>query len=247
MLYLYGKNIFYYKHISENVKQGRQRFYMPYKSNSKKIYSNKEILRLFEESALSSLLQDINTKDIKIYSKNKKLLSLFKTKFGKSISQLTQKDNKQLIKTIYSPLSSCVPQRKLITHLQTHLNDNDIYHLKENLYNIDFWIHQDICKLFAQDKPHLKKEYDETAILGILAIIRETVLGYFLFQTQLKQSKKETRHNLITEIYINEILHIETDSEIQYIKTILDTVEETMKAFLEIMISTDDNQEFIKI
>jgi len=248
MLYIYGKNIFYYKYISENVKLGRQRFYLPYKSTNKKTYSNREILRLFEESSLSTLLQDINTKDLKIYAKSKKLFILFKEKFGKDISLISQYNKTKLIKTIYKPLSDLIPKRKLIEKLEVHLSEHDIYHLKENLYNIDFWMHQLLYAKLNKHKTIIKKEYDEAAIIGILAKMRETLLGYLLFQTQIKKSKKNIKSELISNVYLNEILHIETAQQGKIFRqTILDEIELDMKEFLDIIVTMDDNEDFIRI
>ncbi|MEI6425966.1 MAG: hypothetical protein WCO66_01295 [Candidatus Absconditabacteria bacterium] len=248
MLYLYGKNIFYYKYISENVKLGRQRFYLPYKSTSKKTYSNREILRLFDESCLSILLQDINTKDLKIYAKSKKLLGLFKDHFGKTISMMSQNEKTKLIKTIYKPLHTLIPKRKLIDNLQIHLNENDIYHLKENIYNLDFWIHQGLYTKLYKHKAYISKNYDETALLGILAKARESLFGYLLFQTQVKKSKKNLKSDLIRDVYLNEILHIETKQQDTQLRGgIIEEIESEIKPFLEIIVTMDENEDFIRI
>ena len=42
MLYNYGKNVFYYKNVSDNVRAGKQKFFLPYKNTNKNIYSNNE-------------------------------------------------------------------------------------------------------------------------------------------------------------------------------------------------------------
>jgi hypothetical protein len=57
LLYNYGKNVFYYKNISDNVRAGKQKFYLPYKNTSKKIYSNMYIIRMFEENFLATIFQ----------------------------------------------------------------------------------------------------------------------------------------------------------------------------------------------
>jgi hypothetical protein len=59
------------------------------------------IVRLFDENFVSTLLQWINDKDIKLYINNKKLLDIFKKNFGKEISTLAKKDNTDLINTLY--------------------------------------------------------------------------------------------------------------------------------------------------
>lgn len=248
MLYLYGKNIFYYKYISENVRLGRQRFYLPYKSTSKKTYSNREILRLFEESNLATLLQDIHSKDLKIYSKNKKILSLFKEKYGSKISELSKQEKSKLISEIYKPLDTILYKRDLIKNLRKYLNENDIYHIKENLYTLDFWINQTVYKRLLIHQRYLKDQYDEGAIIGILGKLRETLFGYLMVQIEIKKSKKELYPDILRQIYLSEILHIGGDKrEESKIKKIILEIEDELKPFLEIVATTDDNPDFLKI
>lgn len=78
LLYQYGKNVFFYKHTSENVRAGKQRFLLPHKTDIKNIYSNISLLKSFDEMFVATILQDINPKDIRLYIKNKKIIELFK-------------------------------------------------------------------------------------------------------------------------------------------------------------------------
>lgn len=243
-LYLYGKNIFYYKYISENVKQWRQRFYLPYKSSSKKTYSNPEIIKIFEESCFSTLLQDFNNKDLKIYSKTHKLLELFKKEYGKKISTITKKTPEQLIENIYSDLDKLLTKRKLIKTLQLHLNEYDLYHLKENLYTLDFWIHQSLYSKLLPYKKEIKVQFDDSAILGILAKARETLFGYLIFRRQIQKWKNNNQIEILDEIYIHEILHIETKENLT---TLIENISKEFNQFLDIISITDDNIAFLKI
>jgi len=78
LLYQYGKNVFFYKHTSDNVRAGKQKFMLPLSTNIKNIYSNVSLLKSFDDTALATILQDINPKDIRLYIKNKKIIELFK-------------------------------------------------------------------------------------------------------------------------------------------------------------------------
>ncbi len=247
-LYLYGKNIFYYKYISENVKLGRQRFYLPYKSNSKKTYSNPEIIRLSEESGFATLLQDIYNKDLKIYSKSNKMLELFKKTYWKKISIITQKDTKNIIDTCYKNLDTILKKRKIKKILQTYLNDYDIYHIKENLYTIDFWLHQSLYHKLLPLVDTINTQFDDSAIIGILAKARETLFGYLLFKRQIQKQRKENKSEVLDEIYLHEILHIEMNNkEKELLKNMIDELSKEFKWFIDIITSTDDNPEFLKI
>ena len=78
LLYQYGKNVFFYKHTSENVRAGKQKFILPHKTDIKNIYSNISLLKSVAETFIATILQDINPKDIRLYIKNKKIIELFK-------------------------------------------------------------------------------------------------------------------------------------------------------------------------
>ncbi|MBU0626825.1 hypothetical protein KKG31_03355 [Patescibacteria group bacterium] len=166
LLYNYGKNVFYYKYASDNVRAGKQKFFLPYKSNIKNIYSNECILKFFDENFIATVLQDINPKDIRIFIQNKDILDLFKKKFGKKISALVKKDKKDLIEEIYKPLGVLLHQDKSFSKtLQKHFTDEDIYHLKESVYNIEFRLTQTLYQTLAKDKVDLKKNYSDSVVL----------------------------------------------------------------------------------
>lgn len=81
LLYTYTKNVFYYKYAYDNVRAGKEKFNLPFRSTFKEVYSNVYILKLFDESFLIGLLQDINPRDIKIYLHNKDVIALFRENF----------------------------------------------------------------------------------------------------------------------------------------------------------------------
>lgn len=78
LLYNYSKNVFYYKYAFDNVKAGKEKFHLPFKSNFKEVYSNMYILKLFDENFLHTVLQDINKKQVKIFVSTSEMLTLFK-------------------------------------------------------------------------------------------------------------------------------------------------------------------------
>ncbi len=78
LLYNYSKNVFYYKYAFDNVKAGKEKFHLPFKSNFKEVYSNMYILKLFDENFLHTVLQDINKKQVKIFVSTPEMLTLFK-------------------------------------------------------------------------------------------------------------------------------------------------------------------------
>lgn len=64
LLYQYGKNVFFYRHTSENVRAGKQKFTLPHKTDIKNIYSNiaysnhltKHLLQLFYRISIQKIL-----------------------------------------------------------------------------------------------------------------------------------------------------------------------------------------------
>ncbi|AHB41386.1 hypothetical protein P148_SR1C00001G0595 [candidate division SR1 bacterium RAAC1_SR1_1] len=244
LLYSYGKNIFYYKYISENVRLGRQKFYLPTKSTSKNTYSNFHILRLMDESALAIILQDINPKDIKIYNKNKLLIELFKNHFGKEISNLVQLETTDFIKTIYQDIEHIFTNKNLTTILERNFNQTDLYHIKESLYNIDFRI----SKAYYQEnkKQHENQSlFDGNTLLEIYAQHKETLLGFLLYLTRMIQKHPNDKEFFIT-LYNRNIIHI-ADQGIPIRNTIISNLFEKYKDILQEIITIDDNLDFLRI
>jgi hypothetical protein len=54
---------------------------LPLKSTFKEIYSSPALIHLINESALITLFEDINKKDIKLFIKNVDILEKFKNNF----------------------------------------------------------------------------------------------------------------------------------------------------------------------
>lgn len=244
LLYSYGKNIFYYKYISENVRLGRQKFYLPTKSNIKNTYSNFHILRLMDESSLAIILQDINPKDIKIYNKNKLLIELFKNRFGKEISRLVQLENTQFIKNIYQDIEYIFPNKNLITIIENHFNTTDIYHIKENLYNIDFRI----SKIYYQEaRKHFEQQsmFDGNTLLEIYGQHKETLLWFMLYLIKITKKNPKNKEFFIN-LYNKNIIHV-SEKGIEIRNTIVNTIYEEHKDILETIITIDDNSEFLRM
>lgn len=255
LLYNYGKNVFYYKYASENVRAGKQRFFFPYKSNIKNIYSNICILKLFDENFIATVFQDINPKDIRIFIKNKNIIDIFKNMFGKKISWLAKDKKNEIWKKLYTPISNLLVNSKdFLKTIQKNLTDNDIYHLKENIYNLDFWLAQSIYTELSNIG--LKEDYSDQVILWICANCRETCFGLMLFITFISQVEqtKDFKTHLIKKLYITDILNIniekmnKEENNIKYkIIKILDNIYEQFSEILKNRVAIDDNKDFLKI
>ncbi len=247
LLYSYWKNVFYYRYASENIRSGKQKFYLPYQSDSKKIYSNMYIVKLFDENFLCTILQDFNVKDVKIYVKNQKILDIFKKLFGKEISLYVKENTDELIEKVYGELWKSLEEIKNFTKIiKKNIDEQDIYHLKDNMYSLDFWLAQ---SLYSQiQKSSIIQQYSDQTLLGILANCRDTLLWFLVYIKYIEQKNTDwkIKTELLWKIYCNDILNVRdpAQEEIKEIgKLMLKEFDEILTHWIEI----DDNKAFFQI
>lgn len=148
------------------MRAGKQRFFLPYKSNLKNIYSNICILKLFDENFIATIFQDINPKDVRIFIKNKNIIDIFRNMFGKEISGLVKKEKNEIGKALYKRMGSLLANdKKVLKAIQKNLTDNDIYHLKESIYNLDFRLAQSLYTTLIAKGINLRQYYSDQVIL----------------------------------------------------------------------------------
>jgi hypothetical protein len=250
LLYQYGKNVFYYKHTAENVRAGKQKFSIPKTNTIKNIYSNISLLKSFDDSALATLLQDINPKDIRLYIKNKKIIELFKWLMWHEISTMVKISNNQFIASIYKDIWAFLTQAIFISILQKELNERDIYHIKENIYNLDFWINKKFFESINYHNILLKDNYSDMVLIGIWSTTRETLFGLLLYLTYIREKSQTKKvslyYDILAKIYIQDILHI----DIYYHKKIIEILYDLQAEFNQILrhwIEIDDNKDYLHI
>lgn len=250
LLYQYGKNVFFYKHTAENVRAGKQKFILPHKTDIKNIYSNISLLKSFDESFIATILQDINPKDIRLYIKNKKIIELFKWLIGQEISGMVNTSTPEFIESVYQDIANNLGNKDFLKILKKWLSTQDIYHIKENTYNLDFWISKKFFREVAERKILLKKEYSDLVILGIFSTIRETFSGFLIYLTYLRDETHTKNANIDTEtlirLYIQDILNMDE----YYLHKIMDIINSLQADFNEIVkhwIEIDDNKDYLKI
>lgn len=124
------------------------------------------ILKLFDQNFLVTILQDINPKDIRIFVKNKKVLSLFKDMFGNNISSCLKKKNEAFLQLIYGNLGKSLERLEdLAVLISQGLSDEDLYHLRDNMYTMDFWVTQRFYELFVGVSKSVQKYYSDMSML----------------------------------------------------------------------------------
>ncbi len=250
LLYQYGKNVFYYKYTSDNVRAGKQKFILPNKPTSKNIYSNTHLLKSFDENFLAIILQDINPKDIRIYLKHKWILDAFKALLGKQVSDLVTSKPAKFLETVYGSIAQHLQAKDVfVASLKKNLSTNDLFHIKENVYNIDFRVAQTAYHDIHGNKIMLNANYSDAAILGILAQIRETLWGFLLYRAFLQSqanNKRNVQLDLLNKIYIQEIFHLDE----YYFKKFLQVIDRVAGTFQDIIqqrLELDDNKEYFRI
>ena len=245
LLYNYSKNAFYYKYAAENVRAGKEKFYIPFSNTLKKAQSNIYIIKLFHENFIATIFQDCNQKDMRLYVKNKQIVDTFRQLFGGKISQAINKKN-DILSTLYQPIFALMPSLKMLPELvHKHIDKDDIYHIKDSLYTFDFWLrHHCMCKRHEKIKTR-EEDYTPMNILGFVAQARETMLGLYLYMYYCE--KQETQHmDILLELYCTDILHIAD----HYVELLIECIKElylTYYTLLEQWVVLDDNQKYMEL
>jgi len=251
LLYQYSKNVFYYKYATDNVRAGKQKFFVPYKSTYKKIYSNLSILKFFDENFLYTLLQELNLKDIRIYVKNKSILEFFRKKFVSQITLFLKKGSSNLVQDLYGDLDSFfVEIDSFSSLLSKYITNQDLYNLKENLYSLDFWVIKDLYKKIKENNIRLDLLYSSSVIMWIFSTSKETLFGFLMYFFFVKQSaieqKKSMNEDLLLDLYVREVLQIAEEFRVKW-KLILLELLESYSDVLSHWVSLDDNLQFMSM
>ena len=169
---------------------------------------------------------------------------------GQEISRMVHVSDPQFIESSYQDILDNLEHKDLTKILKKEFTEQDIYHIKENIYNLDFWISKIFFRALPENKIILKKDYSDIVILGIFATIRETLFGILIYLTYLRDETMTKTTNIQTELllqlYIKDILHLDE----YYIKKISKIINDLQADFNEILkhwIEIDDNKEYLKI
>ena len=81
ILYIYGKNLYYYHYINDKVRSGKNKFSIPIKGSDEKIVADFYAGILYLEGMIAAYFQDINPKDTRLNITNMQILDDFKQKF----------------------------------------------------------------------------------------------------------------------------------------------------------------------
>jgi len=255
LLYSYSKNVFYYTYAFENIRAGKDRFHLPFRSTFKEVYSNMFLLDLFDENFLVTLFQDMNIKDLKLYVKQTKILDYFGKRYAKKVSQLVQYDDTMLLKTLYGPIADLWhDDGTFLKLLEEHTKQEDLSRLKESLYQIQFWFFHDFVTQLGASGVDFRSVYSPKPLIGILATCRETIFGFVLFACFVKHkhaasraaSKGKSQLSMLILLYVKDVLHVSD----RLCECFVQAIEVMMKDFdklCRLWYALDDNTTFLKI
>lgn len=248
LLYNYSKNIFYYKYAFDNVKAGKEKFQLPFKSSFKEVYSNMYIIKLFDESFVNILIQDINKKPIKIYVSNPEMLTMFKHIVGDRLSQVFKEGPQGVIDAIYSPLSRNLSNfTEILQIFYNFFTVQDIGLLKENLYTVDLWMRRDAFQRCTDHYIKLSSFYNDMSIFGISALLRETMFGLLLFLVYAKKLHPESGPHILRmlkKVYIVDVLQMNEELALS-MSEMIDALTIKYEPLLTNRVHLDDNEEYL--
>lgn len=251
LLYNYSKNVFYYKYAFENVRAGNESFSLPLKSSFKEVYSNMFILKLFDENFINTLLQDINKKSIKIYITNPTILNVFKNLLGDRIAHALSLEGNALIDHMYGRMISQVQSSShILMTLHEHLTEADLSSFKDNLYTLDVRLWLEGLEFVIREAIDLSSGYGDMSIIGIIASLRETILGFLLFYYFLQQESSDTGEKpsfqALKKIYCIDVLNL-SEQYYRYFDGMIEHLIITYHSLFDPRINLDDNTSFLAI
>ena len=163
---------------------------------------------------------------------------------------MVKRSDHQFIESVYQDILKFLAQKDFIKILKKELTDQDIYHIKENIYNLDFWISKKFFRSINEHKLLLKNDYSDLALMGISSTARETLFGLLIYITYIRdqsQTKDSALHNnFLIKLYVQDILHIDEYYH-QKIITIINDLQADFNEIIKHRIEIDDNKEYLKI
>ncbi len=169
---------------------------------------------------------------------------------GNDISLMIKSTEKKFIEIVYDDLVHLLDNKKLLSILTHHLTKADIYHLKENIYNLDFRVTKKFFTNLHTEKINLNHNYSDLALMGIFATIRETLFGLLIYLTYLRDEEYIKEKNIHTDFFITlwlqDILHLDE----YYHKKLITIINDLQADFNEIIkhrIEIDDNKEYLNL
>jgi hypothetical protein len=252
LLYTYSKNMFYYTYAFDSVKAGKEKFHLPYKSTLREVYSHMHIIKLFDEGFVATVLQDLLSKDLKIYMRDPAMLRMFRhVVLQDGLADSLSMDTQELVEQVYGSLCWLLEKGEMILWLiQAHTTPENVVALKDNLYTVDLWVWLSALRLMrSRDRP-LSLVYGDMSIMGIVSVMRDTLFGFLLYVTFLRKHEHPNYTACATQelkrIYCTDVLNVGYDVA-NIFSEMLEDVMIRYAPLLEAWIAMDDNPKYFQI
>lgn len=254
---IYTKNDFYYDSMFDSLRyQKTKTIKIPLAINKTYSIETQSIIDNIYISGIASFLQDINIRDTKVHTNNKKILAKFQEDFANKIIKLVNSESNELIRYVYWPFADIVdwPIKSDNTDnisISQIINQNiyisDISRLKDSLYILDLHIWRDVGEMM-RDNMSLYDQYDGHQLLHIFACLRDTIFGILLLikylQLLSQKSKIDLMINDVVDFYISEVLMIQDKLVMNSI--IMDILAK-YSDYLQLRTSMDENEKYLKV
>jgi hypothetical protein len=117
---------------------------------------------------------------------------------------------------------------------------------------LDWWIWQDVLNFFENNLEKIRKYLSSLTIMNILAILKQTLFGFLIYITYIKDKesslKRDLKVNSLIKLYLNDILILPTkDGILSFFEKLVLDLQKKYKEFFEYFIKLDDNKEVLKI
>ena len=249
---LYTKNQAYYQFVNKKIREWKEKFYIPASPiKSDPIRATSFLLKMWDEIAMTTLLQDVNPKIWKLYVKNKALLDWFQIQYSDKIHELIKLSNQEFIYDYYKTIFlNFQLWENVLKVLENAFTDQDIVRLKNSLYSFDVQLFWEVVSMLPWKK--LNGLYNDMVILQILSVLRETLFWFLVYYNYLQLSQKSLDWDktfdvvLLKRVYIFQILNLD-ESLFTPFSWLIDRVLDKFWLAFSIFMEFDDNKEFFVI
>ena len=248
----YVKNQAYYQFVNKKIREWKEKFFIPASPiKTDALKATAFLLRMEDEIALITLLQDCNPQIGKLYVKNKALLDWFQSQYSSQISSLIKLSSREFVYYYYEPFfSNFKLWENVLKILQNAFTDQDVIRLKNSLYAFDVQLFREVIGMIPWSR--FSKLYNDSIMLQHLSLLRETLFWFLIYYRYLQllhdewQGKMNFDFSLLKRIYILQILNWNT-SLYQVWSNLIDTLLEQFWSAFSIFVEFDDNKEFFSI
>ena len=249
---LYVKNQAYYQFVNKKIREWKEKFFVPATPiKTDPIRSTPFLLRMNDEIALTTLLQDCNPQIWKLYVKNKALLDWFQAQYSTQISSLIKLSQREFVYNYYEPIFSHFQLgENILEMLQNAFTDQDVVRLKNSLYAFDVQLFREVMTMIPWKQ--FGKIYNDCVMLHHLSLLHETLFGFLVYYRYLQlvqesgNGKKNLDLSLLKRVYILQILNWDT-SLFSVGSSMIDILLEQFWSAFSIFVEFDDNKEFFSI